>query len=217
MKSFEFLSEATSSGNIYTVRSGDSLPSIVKANDTTIDGIMWQNPQFAGPGDIQPGSRIRLPGAGNSTNITPSSNTGWKFKSGSVDPNEIKSYLKSKGLDNNQAAGLLVNIKFESKFVPGMYTASDGGQGQSGGLFAFHDGVSGKGAFTNMVNAVGDQWQTDWQKQIDFALSKNLGRQYTATKFNTPGDAAAWWLNNYEKPTDTSGNSARIRSAAQYA
>jgi hypothetical protein len=66
MKSFEFLSEATSSGNIYTVRSGDSLPSIAKANDTTIDGIMWQNPQFASAGDIRPGSRIRLPGAGMS-------------------------------------------------------------------------------------------------------------------------------------------------------
>ena len=67
MKSFEFLSEATSSGNIYTVRSGDSLPSIAQANDTTIDGIMWQNPQFASAGDIRPGSRIRLPGAGKTT------------------------------------------------------------------------------------------------------------------------------------------------------
>jgi len=219
MKLFEFLSEATSSSNIYTVKSGDSLPSIATANDTTVDGIMWQNPQFVSPNDIQLGSRIRLPGPGanTNTNIEPSSNTGFKFKPGAIDPNEIKSYLKSKGLDSNQAAGLLVNIKFESKFVPGMYTASDGGEGQSGGLFAFHDGVSGKGAFTNMVNAVGPQWQTDWKKQIDFALSKNLGRQYTATKFNTPGDAAAWWLNNYEKPTDTSGNSARISSANQYA
>ena len=62
MKSFEFLSEATGSGNIYTVRSGDSLQSIAKTNDTTIDGIMWQNPQFASPGDIVLGSRIRLPG-----------------------------------------------------------------------------------------------------------------------------------------------------------
>lgn len=67
MKSFEFLSEAISSGNIYTVRSGDSLPSIAKANDTTIDGLMWQNPQFASASDIQPGSRIRLPGAGKTT------------------------------------------------------------------------------------------------------------------------------------------------------
>ena len=63
MKSFEFLSEATSSGNIYTVRSGDSLQSIAQANDTTIDGIMWQNPQFASASDIRPGSRIRLPGS----------------------------------------------------------------------------------------------------------------------------------------------------------
>jgi hypothetical protein len=67
MKSFEFLSEATSSGNIYTVRSGDSLPSIAQANDTTVDGIMWQNPQFASASGIRPGTRIRLPGAGKTT------------------------------------------------------------------------------------------------------------------------------------------------------
>ena len=73
MKLFEFLSEAISSSNIYTVRSGDSLPSIASSNDTTVDGIMWQNPQFASPGDIQPGSRIRLPGAGMPTTASTSS------------------------------------------------------------------------------------------------------------------------------------------------
>ena len=216
MKSFEFLSEAVSSSNIYTVKSGDSLQSITQTFDTTPDGIMWQNPQFASANDIIIGSRLRVPGGSTGSEVEIPANTGWKFKSGAVDPNEIKSYLKSKGLDNNQAAGLLANIRFESKFRPGMYTSSDGGEGQSGGLFAFHDGVSGRGAFTNMVNEVGKQWQTDWQKQIDFALGKNLGRQYIATKFNTPGDAAAWWLNKYEAPTDTSGNTARIKAADQY-
>ena len=78
MKSFEFLSEAVSSSNIYTVKSGDSLPSIAKANDTTIDGIMWQNPQFASASDIIVGSRLRVPGAVNTsidskTNVAPPS------------------------------------------------------------------------------------------------------------------------------------------------
>ena len=73
MKLFEFLSEAISSRNIYTVRSEDSLPSIASSNDTTVDGIMWQNPQFASPSDIQPGSRIRLPRARMPTTSSASS------------------------------------------------------------------------------------------------------------------------------------------------
>ena len=66
MKLFEFLSEATSSSNIYTVRSGDSLQSITQAFDTTADGILWQNPQFATASDIMVGSQLRVPGASNS-------------------------------------------------------------------------------------------------------------------------------------------------------
>jgi spore germination protein YaaH len=71
MKLFEFLSEATSSSNIYTVRSGDSLPSLAKSHDTTVDGIMWQNPQLTNANDIQTGSRIRLPGAVKTTTASP--------------------------------------------------------------------------------------------------------------------------------------------------
>ena len=65
MKSFEFLSEAVSSSNIYTVKSGDSLLRIIKDNDTTMDGLMWQNPQFTKPEEIRVGSRLRVPGSGS--------------------------------------------------------------------------------------------------------------------------------------------------------
>jgi LysM repeat protein len=106
MKSFEFLSEATSSGNIYTVRSGDSLQSIAKANDTTIDGIMWQNPQFASAGDIQPGSRIRLPG---------SSRVGSAGAGGSSGNAKIAmDYFVQQGWTPAQAAGLVANLQAES-------------------------------------------------------------------------------------------------------
>jgi hypothetical protein len=106
MKSFEFLSEAIRSGNIYTVRSGDSLPSIAKANDTTIDGIMWQNPQFAGPSDIRPGSRIRLPGA---------SRTGSAAAGGSSGNAKIAmDYFVQQGWSPAQAAGLVANLQAES-------------------------------------------------------------------------------------------------------
>ena len=77
MKSFEFLSEAVSSSNIYTVKSGDSLQSITQAFDTTTDGILWQNPQFANANDIMVGSRLRVPrgstGTDSKTNVAPPS------------------------------------------------------------------------------------------------------------------------------------------------
>jgi hypothetical protein len=109
MKSFEFLSEATRSGNIYTVRSGDSLPSIAKANDTTIDGIMWQNPQFSGPSSIQPGSRIRLPGAGM-TGPSSDSSSGGAAGNAKI----ALDYFVQQGWSPAQAAGLVANLQAES-------------------------------------------------------------------------------------------------------
>jgi hypothetical protein len=106
MKSFEFLSEATSSGNIYTVRSGDSLQSIAQANDTTISGIMWQNPQFASANDIRPGSRIRLPG---------SSRVGSAAAGGSSGNAKIAlDFFTQQGWSPEQAAGLVANLQAES-------------------------------------------------------------------------------------------------------
>jgi hypothetical protein len=64
MKSFEFLSEATDSSNIYTVKSGDSLEGLLKQFDTTPDGLAWLNPDQ----DIKtwkPGTRIRVNGSGD--------------------------------------------------------------------------------------------------------------------------------------------------------
>jgi hypothetical protein len=82
------------------------LPSIAKANDTTIDGIMWQNPQFAGPSDIRPGSRIRLPGA---------SRTGSAAAGGSSGNAKIAmDYFVQQGWSPAQAAGLVANLQAES-------------------------------------------------------------------------------------------------------
>ena len=113
MKSFEFLSEATSSGNIYTVRSGDSLQSIAKANDTTIDGIMWQNPQFASPGDIVLGSRIRLPGFSMPNTVpspAPASSPGGAAGNAKI----AMDYFVQQGWSPEQAAGLVANLQAES-------------------------------------------------------------------------------------------------------
>jgi spore germination protein YaaH len=107
MKLFEFLFEATGSSNIYTVRSGDSLPSIAQANDTTIDGIMWQNPQFASPSAIRPGSQIRLPGASK----TSTASTGG---AASGNAKIAMDYFVQQGWTPAQAAGLVANLQAES-------------------------------------------------------------------------------------------------------
>ena len=121
MKLFDFLSEATSSSNIYIVRSGDSLLSIAKSNDTTVDGIMWQNPQFASPNDIQPGSRIRLPGSGMSGGMS-----GGMSRPGRSRPSDrvgggasgnakiAMDYFMQQGWSPEQAAGLVANLQAES-------------------------------------------------------------------------------------------------------
>jgi hypothetical protein len=144
----------------------------------------------------------------------------FKSSGSQINPNEIKAYLKSKGFDDNQAAGWLVNIKWESNFKPGAYVASDNGQGQSGGFFGFHDVKNGKGLFTKMVAATGggNNWQTNWQGQLDFAMQDPRGQQYKSTKFSSPGEAAHWWVVNYEKPANTMQQAAtRAASASKYA
>jgi hypothetical protein len=146
--------------------------------------------------------------------------TNFKSSGSQIDPNEIKSYLKSKGFDNNQAAGWLVNIKWECNFKPGAYVASDAGQGQSGGLFGFHDVKNGKGLFTDMVKFTGggNKWQTNWQGQLDYAMQDSRGQQYKSLKFTSPGQAAHWWTVNYEKPANTMKQAQlRAASASKYA
>jgi LysM repeat protein len=108
MKLFDFLSEATSSSNIYTVKSWDSLPSIAKSYDTTIAGIMWQNPQFDSANNIQPGSQIRLPGSRLSR---PSNSVGG---GASGNAKIAMDYFMQQGWSPEQAAGLVANLQAES-------------------------------------------------------------------------------------------------------
>jgi len=132
-----------------------------------------------------------------------------------VKPEEMKTYLSSKGLDKNSIAGLLANAKAESSFNSGAYITSDAGQGQGGGLFGFHDPKDGRGEFTNMVNACGANWQSNWQGQLDYALQAS---RYPKTGFKSPGDAASWFVTNYERPKyPGKAIAARSADAANYA
>ena len=117
-----------------------------------------------------------------------------KVKANQLRSNEISSYLKSKGLDRNQILGMLANIAGESGFNSGAYHIDSNGL-PSGGLFQ-HNGPR----FEKMVKSTGSDWSTDWQGQIDYALSEPEGRQYMNTKFSSPEKAVEWWVINFERP-----------------
>jgi hypothetical protein len=105
MKSFEFLSEAVSSSNIYTVKSGDSLQSITQTFDTTTDGILWQNPQFASASDIIVGSRLRVPGTVSSVSTGGGASGNAKI---------ALDFFMQQGWTPEQAAGIVANLQAES-------------------------------------------------------------------------------------------------------
>ena len=129
--------------------------------------------------------------------------------SGPANVGAIQSYLSSKGLDKNQVAGIMANIKHESNFNAGAI----GDNGTSGGLFQHH-----ADRFTRMRQAAGSNWKSNWKGQIDFALSEPAGQQYKSLKFTSPEQATQWWTINFEIPANKYAQAnIRSRSASQFA
>lgn len=152
-----------------------------------------------------PASEIGVPK--QQTNIG-SNAKGFKGAKGSVNPNEVSAYLKSK-MDDNHRLGILANIQGESGFQPGVL----GDHNTSGGFFQHH-----AERFSKMVNYVGDDWATDWKNQIDFALSEPAGREYLSTRFSSPEQATDWWVRKFERPASpTSASNERIKLLKNFA
>jgi LysM repeat protein len=79
MKSFEFLKEDdtdTKSARIYIVRPGDTLERLARKNDTTVDGLMWLNPQISDSSKITVGYKLRVPNLGNTPDVSPPNSDG---------------------------------------------------------------------------------------------------------------------------------------------
>ena len=144
-----------------------------------------------------------------SNNIKDTAIKGYDFLKGKkknpVSPDSIKQYLKSKGLDINQIAGILANIQHESGFDSGAI----GDKGTSGGLVQHH-----ATRFAGMVAHAGGPtaWATNWQGQLDYALQEPAGQQYASLKFTSPEQATKWWTINFERPANMYAQ-ANIRSA----
>ena len=204
-------------GKMYPVQAGDTLEELAQAADTTVSGLLYMNPDIPATGQITVGNKIKLPNLGKFAGVqttAPAVGPSTKIKN-PVNPNEIKSYLSSKGLDPNQVAGIMANIQAESSFDSG--AMGDGGT--SGGLVQHHDSKQDK-RFTNMVKAAGgqDRWQKNWKAQLDFALSEPAGARYQGMTFPTPQAATTWWTINFEIPANAQQQAAiRSQSASQFA
>jgi Phage tail lysozyme len=115
---------------------------------------------------------------------------------GGVPWQSVATYLKTKWkLSNNHIAGMLANIGHESSFNPATDVVDSNGL-PSGGLFQ-HNGPRYRDMVTNVKN-----WKTNWQGQIDFALSEPLGRSYISKNFPNPVMASEWWTKHFENPAN---------------
>lgn len=115
---------------------------------------------------------------------------------GYVQPKEVYEYLLSKGVSREHALGMLANMRYESSFNPSAYTI-DSNNKPSGGLFQ-HNGPR----YEAMVKHAGDDWATDWKAQVDYALSEEDTKKYTAQKFRNAQEASMWFTKNWERPAD---------------
>ena len=132
----------------------------------------------------------------NSSNVSSVASPGnSSSNSSNPTPKQVFDYMKSKGVSDIHAKGILANIKGESGFNPAVM----GDGGTSGGLFQMHDPKPGQGRFTNMVNNV-PNWKSNWKGQIDHGLKDDTAPQYLNTKFDSPVQAANWFLHYYERP-----------------
>ena len=107
-------------------------------------------------------------------------------------PQIMYDYLRSKGVSDTHAKGILANIDRESSFRPDVM----GDNGTSGGLFQMH-----ADRYDAMNQAVPD-WRSNWQGQIDHALVTDRAPDYLNQNFSSPGQAAKWFEVHYERPAD---------------
>tara|TARA_B100002019_G_scaffold74272_1_gene64213 strand:- start:3453 stop:4469 length:1017 start_codon:yes stop_codon:yes gene_type:complete len=160
---------------IEQLRNELNLPSPTNIQDSSTNPNSTPN-TFSTPGTSNTSSPV-LPSNANSNNSNPT-------------PKQVFDYMKSLGVSDVHAKGILANIKGESNFQTGVM----GDGGKSGGLFQMY-----KDRYAKMVNAVPD-WKTNWKGQIVHGLKDDRAPEYLKIKFDSPVQAANWFLHNYERP-----------------
>lgn len=113
---------------------------------------------------------------------------------GKVSPQAVYSHLKSLGVPETHALGILANIEGESGFKIGAQEEGDSKQGV--GLFQYTF-PSRKQAF---LRAVPD-YKTNWKDQINFAIKSDPNTPlYLRKQFSSPEEAADDFMRNWENP-----------------
>ena len=105
-------------------------------------------------------------------------------------PRQAYDYMLELGVSDTHAKGILANIQGES----GFQTDVMGDNGMSGGLFQMYDD-----RYRKMERAV-PNWRANWKGQIKHALQDDRAPEYLQMQFNSPEEAADWFLENYERP-----------------
>ncbi len=119
---------------------------------------------------------------------------GPETSGGRVSPQAVYSYLKSLGVSEIHALGILANIEGESGFQIGAQEKGDSKQGV--GLFQYTF-PSRKQAF---LKAVPD-YKTNWKGQIDFAIKSDPNTPlYLRKQFSSPEQAADDFMIQWENP-----------------
>lgn len=127
MKSFEFLREDDETGQfkMYAIQRGDTLGKLAAANDTTVDGLMYLNPQIKNADVISVGEKVKLPNFGGGTSVvkkTPDTPDAPVVKkkpdvstvTASGNAKTAMDYFTQQGWSPEQAAGIVANLQAES-------------------------------------------------------------------------------------------------------
>ncbi len=117
---------------------------------------------------------------------------------GNPTPQQVYDYMRSKGVSDIHARGIVANNAGEAFMTPDgrLVTASVGDNGMSGGIFQMYDD-----RYRKMEQAVPD-WKTNWRGQIDHALQDDSAPQYLQMKFADEVEAANWFMENFERPAE---------------
>ena len=155
-------------------------------------------------------------GAATATS-SPSSSSSTSQPATSVQPTFVKGFradvynylTQHHKLSKNKALGLMANIDRESSF---QINPSGGDGGNSFGMFQWNNTY---GRSQLMKENVKD-WQTNWKGQIDHALGGNQLPEYSTvtadfktTSFNSPQEAADYWMKHWERPAHQPRDSKR--------
>jgi LysM domain len=170
----------------YTVKKGDTLSAIAKANGTTVAKIVTANPSITNPNLIKPGQVFKLPGASSTT--PPVTNTPGLTNNPNTqtyapgNPNVVSNDISSTGatkMDTLSLATLQAKFSVAAAVIgndPSLKAALDKILGLDGSGSIITD----EGLQTQIIQA------TSWYKN-----QTDKQRQYAYTKETNPGQFAA--------------------------